>query len=185
MMDLGGDDRRDFFRVSETLRIESRPISSTEALALGNRLATDRTFSGNLLSAGRTWDSDDVRECLQALDRKLDLIIDLLSGSNSQFERKHVEVDVSGSGIRFESDIFFEEGVFLELRIGVLSSSGGDVRAVGEVVRSRVADAERKVWEIAVRFVAVSERDRDTLVRHIFSRQRQQTHGTREPATSD
>jgi hypothetical protein len=185
MMDLGGDDRRDFFRVSETLRIESRSISSTEASVLGNSLTADQTFSDGLSLLHRTRVSDDVYEYLQALDRKLDLIIDLLSGSNSQFERKHVEVDVSGSGIRFESDVFFEEGAFLELRIGIMSSSGGDVRAIGEVVRSRVADVERKVWEIAARFVAISERDRDALVHHIFSCQRQQTHGMREPATSD
>ena len=187
MMDLGEDDRRDFFRITETLRLESRPISSTEAAALTNSLTTDRTLSGNLSSHSRrrTRMRDDTYEYLQSIDRKLDLIINLLTSAGSQFESQHLRVDVSGSGLRFESSVSFEVGTFLDLRIGVISSSYGDVRAVGEVVRSRVIDEERRVWEVAVRFVAISEVDRDRLVHHIFSSQRQQMHEMRKPVASD
>jgi hypothetical protein len=188
MMDSGADDRRGFFRVSETLRIESRPISVAEASVLEVSLTTDPSLSDTSSPpfCRPTPLNEDICGYLQNIDRKLNLIVDMLSGNYSALENRLVRADISGSGIRYESDAPMDVDTFLDLRIGIWSSPGGDVRALGKVLRSQLTDEKAESpWEIAVRFVAISERDRDALVCYVFSRERQQLQAMKEPTTSD
>jgi len=67
-----------------------------------------------------------------------------------------------------------DEGAYLELRIGLPSFPGRPIRALGRVMRvtpAKTQDGEG--WETAVGFAAISEKDQDALVGHIFSRERE------------
>ena len=111
---------------------------------------------------------------LEHIDRKLDAVIEMLSNRDGCSQCAYVDVTISGSGLMYWSAVKLEKGACLELRIGLPPFPGRRVRALGKVVRVNPATAENgEGWETAVSFAAISEKDRDALVRYIFSRERE------------
>lgn len=76
--------------------------------------------------------------------------------------------DISGSGAQVLCPEPYPSRVQMEIKLDV----GGTVlHLVGEVIRP-VQKAREKEWWVALRFVGMSERDRDVIIRYIFNVQR-------------
>jgi hypothetical protein len=185
MMDYGGNERREFFRISDDLLLELRQVTIEEAEVLKNVLPHSNVLSGTLSKLPeKTLIPDDICTYLETLDRKIDLIIDMLSGKQMSFDKLCVEADISGSGIQFSSNSKLDLDTFVELRIGSALLAHQTITVLGKVVRcNQLPTEDRDMWNIAISFVAINEKDRDVLVNYIFSRERQYLLSRKEPLT--
>jgi len=186
MADTPRSERREFFRIKDHLFLEVREVGSEECAALREGLQRSGLLAESLdqVASRRTGASakDDVYSYLELVDRKLDMVLDQLAGRDGRFCGKYVDVVVSGSGLKYRSDRRLDEGVFLELRIGLPVSRGQRVVALGRVIAcTKRPTEEADEWDIAISFVAINEKDRDVLISYVFSRERESLKGRHEP----
>jgi hypothetical protein len=180
-------ERREFFRVKDRLFLEIREVDAEESLALRESLQRSGLLAESLdqmtsRRSGGASARDDLYAYLELVDRKLDMVLDQLAGRDSLFHSKHVDVVVSGSGLRYASDRRFEEGAFLELRIWLPVSRGQRVVALGRVMACTRRETDcGDDWEIAISFVAINEKERDVLVSYVFSKERESLRAKHEP----
>jgi hypothetical protein len=180
------DERREFFRMSDRLLVGFRQITYEESLSLeknAREIISSRNPDPRLLEMPTT--PAFIRELysyLQVLDRKLDAVINVLSKKDELFHTEYLDVDISGSGMRFTSGVKLEEGDCLELRIVLPGFPDVRIGALGRVVRvRRVMSANEEFWEIAIRFAAISERDRDVLINYLFLKERERKRARIQP----
>jgi PilZ domain-containing protein len=83
-----------------------------------------------------------------------------------------LEVDLSGGGVRFESDTPLTVNQALKLDL-VLVPEYYNLTTLGLVVDCRSIGASG-LFEIAISFTDIQEGDRDAIVRHVFKRQSEQ-----------
>ena len=111
---------------------------------------------------------------LTDLDRKLDMIIDLLDRDGKRLEalkEKTKKINISGLGLRFQTEQKFRTGDILELTIDLPLVPPVSIPALGEVVR--VDQEKAGVFNTALKFAAIDEDDREKISRYIFQRQRE------------
>ena len=179
-MDSAGHERRQFFRISDRVLLEFKEVSPQESQVLEKTLKGPDLFTGlaasgvDALPERSALRKNELHAYFESIDRKLDTLIELLSNRDAGFQSAYVDVTISGSGLSYCSPMKPDEGAYLELRIGLPSFPGRPIRALGRVVRvTPVKTEDREGWETAVGFAAISEKDRDALVGHIFSRERE------------
>lgn len=172
-------ERREFFRVKDRLFVEFRVVDEEESRVLEKTLRELNPASELLTGQAEFAPPDDafgkgeIFAYLEMLDRKLNMVIDLLSRKEHVYHGSYMDVTLSGSGIKYASETKLDEGVSMEVRLVLPVFPGARIVALGKVVRSRRLSAEGKdAWETAVSFAAISERDRDILVRYVFSKER-------------
>ncbi len=112
---------------------------------------------------------------IHSINRKLDFIIKIIGRQDEEniFNKKPIEVNLSGSGIRFHSQDVFSEKDYLDMSIVLPVSSGIMIEMIGEVVRCAPLDNDEAVNDIAIKFVAINEDDRECIIRYVFKRQRE------------
>lgn len=185
-------ERREFFRVKDRLFIEFRLVNEEESRVLEKSLRESNPASESLrgqaefASPDAAFGRDEIFAYLEMLDRKLNMVIDLLSRKEHVYHGSYMDVTLSGSGIKYVSETKLDEGAFMEIRLALPLFSGARIAALGKVVRSRRLSAEGKdAWETAVSFAAISESDRDILVRYVFSKERKTLRTRHEPRADE
>lgn len=185
------EERREYFRLKDDLLLEYREIEENEFGAIRRRMVYDsqRAILENLrheFAEQRT--SKNVKEFnvlltyLDIIDKKLDTIVEWIESKTekSPFVGSSRTLDISGSGVRFLSRTKPEKR-YLELLISLPMSFGAKIRTIAEIVRFR---EERKdgepFWEIAARYVEITEEARDMLLSYILRRQREIIKKTRD-----
>lgn len=191
-MEPPSNERREYFRVEDRLFVELRKVDEEESRALEKNLRDSsflsEPFRGRAAAgpAGPAFEKDDILACLETIDGKLNMILDLLSTKERVYHGSYVDVVLSGSGLKFVSETELDEGAFVEIRLVLPFFPRTRIAALGKVVRSRRHGAGGKdAWETALSFVAISEKDRDILVRYVFSRERESLKKRREPRTDE
>ena len=92
------DERREFFRVRDHLFVEFRQIDPEESLALKKNLQNSGSMSEPALGQFEPWASnkafgkDDIYTYLEMLDRKLNMVIDLLSARDHPFHGSYMKM---------------------------------------------------------------------------------------------
>jgi hypothetical protein len=179
-VDSAERERREFFRINDRLLLEFKEVSRQESLVLEKTLNGPDLFPGlpvsgaDALPERSAFRKNELYAYFDSIDRKLDLLIELLSNKDNSFQSAYVDVSISGCGLKYCSAMKLDEGAYLELRIGLPSFPGRPIRALGRVVRVTAAKTgDREGWDTAVGFAAISEKDRDALVGHIFARERE------------
>ncbi len=180
----GAGERREFFRVRDRLEIEFRVVDHTELLRLERivkynptqvfmQSQNDRNKKGKP-SYGP--DGETLSSFLAMLDRKLSVITDLLTKSRADdlYTRRYVDIEISGSGLSFVSDVPLPENGYAEFRLVLPLFPYPKIPALCRVVRSVKREENSHVdWEIACKFLAINDSDRDLLVQYIFGRERE------------
>jgi len=117
---------------------------------------------------------------INSIHRKLDFIIKHLGGVEEEniFNREPVEVNISGSGLGFKCSEDYKPEDYLDIKLVLPISSGIIIELIGQVVRcnslsEKTADSDERLNEIAVKFAAVNEDDREFIIRYVFKRQRE------------
>jgi hypothetical protein len=180
-----GAERREFFRIKDRIEIEFRGIDQIEFLRLEHLIKYNPTqvvLNPQLSEAKRkkskdVSDRDALTSLIGTLDRKLSMIIDLLTktGRDDLYTKRYVEVDISGSGLSFVSDVPMAENGHAELRLLIPVFPYPKIPVLCRVVRAQKRDSDSPAdWEIACKFLTINDADRDLLIQYIFAREREQ-----------
>ncbi len=181
----GAGERREFFRLRDRLEIEFRAVDHAEFLRLEHIVKYNPTqvfmhpqndkTKKNKSSDGSNGEA--LISFLTVLDRKLSVIVDLLTKSSVDdlYTRRYVELEISGSGLSFVSDVPLPENGYAEFRLMLPLFPYPKIPVLCRIVRSVKREENSQVdWEIACKFLAINDSDRDLLIQYIFGREREQ-----------
>lgn len=79
-------------------------------------------------------------------------------------------VDISGGGIRFKSEKFYEKGIRLLCDISL--GAGKCVNVVCEVVASFKLQNEYGMYDIRMKYIGISEEERKNIIKYVFELER-------------
>jgi hypothetical protein len=119
---------------------------------------------------------------LTDMNRKLDRILMVLESQVDGQYRGPVPVNISGSGLRFQVREKIKPMSMLAVRIVLPLSPPVPIVFIGEVTRVREREKEDGSYEIAVRFVAIDEMDREEIVHYTFKRMRESVRNRNKDA---
>jgi len=180
-------DKRRFFRISDTINLLFRLIDSEEARR--HSLASDRILESCSLTtamsilnreaallAPRLERRDpEMFEYLKIIDNKINLLTQSLSSNDNDFsDNDRREVNLSASGIAFTHEQAIPVGTMLELKM-LLTSSLVVIVAIARVVQCKApTDKDSRVYTICTEYENLREEDRELLVKHVMKKQMQQ-----------
>ncbi|MEN8178542.1 MAG: PilZ domain-containing protein [Pseudomonadota bacterium] len=187
-------DRREFFRIDDTIQVSYRRLEPDE---LAKRIEIlEKGVEGSFtimtrmqaisqhLSASlhRIEQRDpDIADYLKALDEKVNLLGQSFLAEESELIGQPTKaVNLSAGGIALDSAESLEEGALLEIKLLLLPSLTGVV-AFGEVVGVlSCTENAGYPYRLRINFVHIRDVDRDALIRHILRRQGQMLRKERE-----
>lgn len=194
-------DRRQFFRIDDTVRMQVQPMS-TEEVAAGV-VNLERGFDGNftvmsslaavtaqMAASMRRIDSrdPDIAAYLRALDQKIEILgRAFLAQESDLVSAEDQTVNLSAGGVSLRLNEPMDVGQGLEIRMLLYPSFTG-VLSFGEVVSCIEMSPEENDgyrYQLRVEFVHMREQDREILIRHVLHRQTELLRARREQAGAD
>jgi hypothetical protein len=185
MSEDGTDDRREYFRIKDRLAIEVRAISDEEFLQLENTIrynptqVIDKAYDMHFLKESISNDEKEKSQILSYLvmiDKKLDMLVDFLykPKKDELFHTSYTEVEVSGNGIKFITDLVINGGDYIEIKVVIPRFPYPKITALAQVLRGEECFVkETKYCEVIARFIVINEEDRDLLINYIFVKDRE------------
>lgn len=166
---------REFSRVDAIVPLGVRLISSEEKQRIKSRISGEINF----IRAPLDEPMDKVlAEWLKMINSKLDYLINLWSFKEEGFSSlSTTEVNISGGGMSFVSDLSYNKGDILELKVVLESPSAVALYLYGEVVKCQMIN---NAYRVAVKFINIEEDIRDHIIKFVFHRQRQLLRQKRE-----
>jgi hypothetical protein len=114
-------------------------------------------------------------ELLTHIDEKLDRVIALLGGDNtdlSQIEAQET-LDISGSGMCVSLCRPVSEGDLLHISLQLPGFPLRSFKTCGEVVRVKPRDSSPDpLFDVGIRFIGISDKERECLIAYAFDQQR-------------
>ncbi len=180
-------DRREFFRINDTVFIEISSLDEEQADRLGKVIRSpihnDENQEKQHLSALQTTFNHltdqinqtdrDIARALRMLDEKLNLLTQAVRRqNNSSNNSEALDVNLSGGGVAFLVAEEFSSKSAFEINIE-LRPSGDIIHCVANVVAcNKLYDAPHETpYHLRLVFTHMSECDRNLLVKHTLSRQ--------------
>lgn len=174
------NDERDYFRTQARMTAKVGPDTAAgrRAMALDSELwlvqseleaRANRIFEDLPVSE----DNKPVLDVLRWLDYKLDLVLFHLRAKDLEeyFPHRIETTDISGSGLGLADAADYRTGDKVLVSINLPDSPGRPIYICGQVVRSQ-DDPSLPQAAIAVKFLEISELDRERLIRYNFRQQR-------------
>ncbi len=157
----GGDhrsDQRSFFRVRARIPMRYRALAPGEFEKIRAEIRTPRHESEGIDPVLGGW--------MQRLDDKLDLLLSYHDPDQPAplGSRDARQVEVSGSGMRFEAKDPVEAGEDILLEFQLPGSVPRRVRSIARVIRNLEPHGPEQEREIAVSFRVIDEGDREAIV---------------------
>lgn len=178
----GDDERREFFRIRDRIPLEFRRISRDEFLRLQDAIRYNSTqvidrlhelyfLEGHCESGNET---DQMHAYMQMINKKLDMIIEILgkSSTGENYTTINTDVDISGAGVRFMCESSLTEEDFVELKIIVPIFPYPKITCLCQVVRVEQRD-DAGPRKCALKFMVINEKDQDILINYVFLKERQ------------
>ena len=186
------DDRREFFRIDDSIRVSVRRVDQAEMDAHNghpgdhasgfNALASLAAISSQSAAILRRIDerSPDIAAYLRVLDEKIELIGRVVVSQQSEaLAPTQSPVNLSAGGLGVDVDEPYETGELVEVRM-LLHPSFTGLATYGTVLGCDANDDSAPgKYHLRVTFDNMSEPDRDVLVRHILRRQSEQLRANR------
>ncbi|MDP2243650.1 PilZ domain-containing protein [Pseudomonas sp.] len=182
------DDRREYYRIDDTIALEFTPLSGTEALASDELRDSSPLF--NLLSELHLLDFESqhllrhISERDRSLANYLKVInkrIDLLGQAVAQSLLRDIgtprRVCLSEGGVSFSSSQNLAIDTHLAIKIVLMP------QALGLLLRAKVIHCQAladQQFEIGTEFEALTDAQRQLLARHILQRQALERRQARE-----
>lgn len=187
-MTIAPHDARDYVRVKDIVRLEYRLVEESnysrakdELVFLRAREAkASATKRGVAIASESPADQSmaAVVDAIKALERKVDLMIELLerpaSAIGARAGRREVHCNISGSGMLFSCDETFEVGqrLLMSMYLGYLVTK--PIHLIADVVRVEESKpgygGER--FLVAVHFSDLANDDRERIIQHVVDVQR-------------
>ena len=176
-----GQERREYFRIEDTLSMSARQVDSQQLPKLLKQLehGLDSDFTVMSSLAGITQGvagvlrkielrEPDVGRYLKSIDQKIELLGRAMMMQNSDLsEQQPTTVNLSASGMGFDYPEALASGATLELKMLLRPSF------TGMLVYAQVLSCEplEEGYHVRVDFTHIREHDRDVLIRHVLQRQ--------------
>lgn len=192
-----GKDRRNYFRIDDTVRMSLRRVPPDELQGRLDRLEHDLAGNFTVLSslaaitaqmtAGlrRIENRDpDLAAYLRAIDQKIEVIgRAFIAAEPEMVAEVAVPVNLSAGGMCAGVEEHFEAGTDIEIRMLLFPSFTG-LMIYGNVVECSPADVEHpsgRYQHVArIEFTHIREQDRELLIRHLLRRQSDQLRDRHE-----
>jgi len=180
-------DRREFFRITDSVHIDYNPLSTAEVKKLiphiQNHVQNDAVQSNQRLNSIQTslnhlidqinQTDRDIARALRLLDEKITLVNKTIAQKeNSSEQRAYTDANLSGGGVAFFVSENYPTKTAMEIQIE-FRSSGSVIHAIANVIAcTKSYDAPRDTpYILRLVFSHMSEIDRNLLVKHTLSRQ--------------
>lgn len=189
----GADDRRNYFRIDDTVRLSLTRVPDDQLEARVDRL--DHDLAGNFtvmsslaaITAQMTMGlrriesrDPDLAAYLRAIDQKIEVIGRAFIAEESEVIAEHaVPVNLSAGGMCVGAHDAFAPGTHVEIRMLLFPSFTG-LMIYGTVIDSTAPtsqdseDAQTFEQLVRVEFTHIREQDRELLIRHLLRRQSDQ-----------
>jgi len=121
-------------------------------------------------------------ECLSKMDEKLDRIMDLLENisDGKEIEIEHT-LNISASGLGLVTRSPIDKNAMLEIILYIPGFPHGQLRTYGEVVYSMPReDSEKELFDVGIKFLTLSEPEREGLVAYTFCQHRKEIRHLKE-----
>jgi hypothetical protein len=179
------EERRRYFRIEDEIILFYRKVSPEQVARQSDatELAPDcfslsaeldfLTQESRLLLRRIERTLPEVADFLKTLDKKVNLIAQKILLDESHATRQTTRaVDISGSGLAFDSEKPLETDVLLELKM-ILPPEFVGVVVHGKIVycKENAPGDDRLPYRLGVDFLSIREQDREMLIRHIFKRE--------------
>ncbi len=189
------NDNREYYRIEDRISIKFRKISEEEFNLIEHsiRYAPANSFISQdeipiikELEADEQKKKDPLFTYIKIIERKLDTILEYLSeniDSSKQYITRYLKVNISGSGIRFITDVDINEGDYVELIIILPIFPHSRISILCKVLRSiKYEQDNRTLNDIALQYITINENNRDMLIKYIFMKEREMLRNKRESA---
>lgn len=182
------DERRQFFRIDDSLSLSYRQVSpdqlATLIESLENGIDSDFTVVSSLAAVSQEMmgtlnkiekSRPEIAAYLKSLDNKIDILGRALMAQTTELLRQPAQaVNISGTGISFQVDEFIQPGTILELKLLLTPSYAGILSFVEVVGCDAIATDTGQPGQghnLRATFMHIRERDRDVLIQHVIQRQ--------------
>lgn len=179
-------DRREYFRINDTVFLEFNSISSQEAEQLGETL-NDPLHSANNQEKSQfqtvqnafnhitdqiNQQNRDVARALRLLDEKISIINHALQRQQNKSEgNQMLDANLSGGGVAFMTAEQIDSKNAVEIKIQ-LQPSGAHIHSVAKVIScNKTNEGSETPYFLRLAFTDMSEIDRTILIKHILNRQ--------------
>ncbi len=156
----------------------SKPSFSTSVYGIYN-LAAPKVYQLSALAEGEAPVNPRLEKILIAINSKLDVILSLLNPEASIFANiKEKKVSISGSGIMFNEPQDrhgsnaegLKQGSIIKMTMLFPAVPQFMIKAIAQAVKVEKNDG----YNIACKFIAINESDRDEIIKFTLDKQRQQ-----------
>ena len=186
------EDRREYYRIEDSIALEISPLKSGETSVESNPEDASQLF--NLLSELHLMDFESqhllrhiherdrtLASYLKVINKRIDLIGQALARSLLRDIGPTRRVTLSEGGINFTHRTPFEPGTQLAVKMVLMPQAlGMSLRAV--VVHSQAQEGGE--FDIGTEFEALTDAQRQLLARHILQKQASERRQAREHPTS-
>ena len=196
-----GADRRNYFRIDDTVRLSVRRVPPEELESRFEQLDHDLVGNFTVMSSlaaitaqmtmglRRIENRDpDLAAYLRAIDQKIEVIGRAFITQEPEFHAEHaVPANLSAGGMCVGVDEEFEPGATLEIRMLLFPSFTG-LMVYGTVIDSEPSREEEGAqgfrYLTRIEFTHIRESDRELLIRHLLRRQSLQLRAQHEDDVS-
>ncbi|MCX8050166.1 MAG: PilZ domain-containing protein [Methylohalobius sp.] len=174
-------ERRRYFRIEDEIVLTYRPIAAEDMPAseqLTSRLVDQFSVTAALEYLGQESqvqlrriqrDSPEVAKYLELLERKIELLAQaFMIHHNRLLHQPTCQVNLSASGIAFNTEQALTEGQILELKMVIPPALVG-ILTFGKVIYCRPQGESD--YRAGVDFLDLRAQDREFLIRHVVKRQ--------------
>lgn len=175
------NERRDFFRIIDTVMMRVRPVNQSAALAniIPAQFRDDPAFA--LMQQLQQIDHDnsqflwsiaeknrDVEAYLKGINRKIELIsAHLIASADNDPDQSKQTISLSEGGLGFHSDIEYGHDSYLAIQVTLLPSRATVVLFAKVINCTKKADD----FAVAVGFVQLNKTTRKLIAKHIMQLQ--------------
>lgn len=180
-------ERRGFFRINDDVVLTYHLLDNETYEGLENKASNSEVNSFNLKARFAALDqsmrpvmsrlrqrSEDLAQCISAMDEKLEMLAEVLFRSDNDVENlPSQEVSLSAGGISFHVQKPVEPESILQLRM-LLMPSGIGIEAYARVVycrRVKEYEVGRFPYKVGVEFRHMREEDSDLIIRHVLCKE--------------
>ena len=184
---LDDAERRRYFRIDDEVALKLRALNDEQLaqavshlhigypdkIQLASSFATTSAQMKHSLERVRR-DVPDIANYLEALNEKLDTLVQLLAASDNEMaDHPTHNVNLSASGISFQSDESLVMGTHAEIKL-LMFPSYVCILAYGDIVycsKSKAGPKDGQRYDIGIDFTHIRENDRELIIKHVTHKQ--------------
>ena len=173
---MNDTERREFSRVDAFVSLHARVVPEDERPKVRSRVSTEIVLPQ--FQSLPELEDKALSESLRIVNSKLDLVLTMLNRRDSDSHcLMAIHVNISGSGLSFDSEEAYGLGELLELKMVFPESPDMMICVYGEVVKSMRDESEGR--RVSVKYTVIDEEIRDKIVKYVFDKQREMIRKSR------